>query len=84
MGYTPCDMGAKYGSMVFSRRARQNVVFEHGYLMGKLGRPRVSAVVKGEVETPNDISGIVYIPMDDGEAWKEQIKTEMRSSGYQV
>ncbi len=43
-------------------RARQNVVFfEHGYLISKLGRNNVCALVKQSVEIPNDISGIVYI-----------------------
>lgn len=36
--YTPCDIGAKVGALSSSYRARQNVVFEHGYLIGKLGR----------------------------------------------
>ena len=82
--YTPCDIGTKAGELTFYRRARQNVLFEHGYLIGKLGRSRVSAIVKGEIETPNDISGVVYIPMDDDASWKEQVRTEMRSFGYGV
>lgn len=65
-------------------RARQNVVFEHGYLIGKLGRSRVAAVVKGQVDTPGDISGVVYIAMDEQENWKNDLKIEMRSVGYQV
>ncbi|MNP85370.1 putative nucleotide-binding protein containing TIR-like domain protein [compost metagenome] len=60
------------------------MVFEHGYLIGKLGRPRVSAVVKGAIETPNDISGVVYIALDEQGNWKEDLKKEMRSVGYQV
>lgn len=82
--YTPCDVGSKAGALSGSYRARQNVVFEHGYLIGKLGRPRVSAVVKGAIETPNDISGVVYISLDEQGNWKEDLKTEMRSVGYQV
>ena len=35
--------------------------FEHGYLISKLGRNNVCALVKQSVEIPNDISGIVYI-----------------------
>ena len=35
--YTPCDVGSKVGALNGSYRARQNVVFEHGYLIGKLG-----------------------------------------------
>jgi hypothetical protein len=82
--YTPCDVGSKVGALNGSYRARQNVVFEHGYLIGKLGRPRVAAVVKGAIETPNDISGVVYIALDEQGNWKEELKKEMRSAGYGV
>ena len=82
--YTPCDVGQKVGDLTGQHRARQNVVFEHGYLIGKLGRPRVSAVVKGAVETPNDISGVVYVGMDPEGSWQEQLKIEMRGAGYDV
>ncbi len=82
--YTPCDVGSKAGALNGSYRARQNVVFEHGYLIGKLGRPRVAAVVKDTVETPNDIGGVVYVALDAQGHWKEELKKEMRSVGYQV
>ncbi len=82
--YTPCDVGSKVGALHSAYRARQNVVFEHGYLIGKLGRPRVAAVVKGQVETPNDISGVVYITLDDEDRWKDELINEMRAAGYQV
>lgn len=70
--------------MIFSRRARQNVVFEHGYLIAKLGRSRVVAVVKGEIETPNDISGLVYVSFDESDSWKTQLCTELNSAGYDI
>ncbi len=82
--YTPCDVGAKVGELQYNQRARQNVVFEHGYLIAKLGRPRVTALVKGSVETPNDISGVVYITLDNLGAWKGQLVNEMRAVGYSV
>lgn len=64
--YTECDMGSKRDTLGFKWRARQNVVFEHGYLIAKLTRSRVAALVKGSVETPNDISGVVYVSMEAG------------------
>lgn len=82
--YTPCDAGAKVGALASAYRARQNVVFEHGYLIGKLGRPRVAAIVKGQVETPNDISGVVYIALDTEGQWKDTLTKEMRAVGYAV
>ncbi|ELD4945476.1 nucleotide-binding protein [Salmonella enterica] len=82
--YTECDVGAKKGSLNHRYRARQNVVFEHGFLIGKLTRNRVAALVKGNVETPNDISGVVYINIDESEQWKNELKKEMRVVGYNV
>jgi predicted nucleotide-binding protein len=81
--YTPCDLGAKKGDEEhLKNRARQNVVFEHGYLIGKIGRQSVCALVKGNIETPNDISGVVYVSMDGN--WKLDLAKELRNSGYKV
>jgi predicted nucleotide-binding protein len=83
--YTPCDIGKKHGEETSLRfRARQNVVFEHGYLIGKIGRSNVCALVKGDIETPNDISGVVFVKMDDDDAWHIKVARELRSSGYAV
>lgn len=81
--YTPCDIGSKDSiNPTFKSRARQNVVFEHGYLIGKIGRNNVTALVKDDVETPSDISGVVYISMNNN--WKLILANELRSSGYPV
>jgi predicted nucleotide-binding protein len=82
--YTPCDIGSKKGEAALNKRARQNVVFEHGFLIGKLGRPRVSAFVKEDIETPNDISGVVYTNLDSAGAWKVQLAKELQAAGYKV
>lgn len=82
--YTPDDLGnvkdeAVKGELKF--RARQNVVFEHGFLIGKLGRSNVSPLVEGAIELPNDISGIVYINDND---WQIDIAKEMKDAGYEI
>lgn len=83
--YTPCDLGASQKEKDHLKpRARQNVVFEHGYLIGKIGRENVCALVKGDIETPNDISGVVYIKMNEGDGWKLAVAKEMKKSGYDV
>lgn len=82
--YTECDVGAKRDTLGYKWRARQNVVFEHGYLIAKLSRSRVAALVKGNVETPNDISGVVYITMDAAGNWRNGLDVELRDSGYEV
>ena len=65
-------------------RARQNVIFEHGYLIAKLSRAKVCALVKNEVEIPSDISGMVYEHFDNGGAWKIGIAKELKKAGYQI
>lgn len=83
--YTPCDKGCKSGDeRQLLNRARQNVVFEHGYLIGKIGRHNVCALVKDEVEVPNDISGVVYVKMDTDDSWQIKVAKELRSSGYDI
>jgi predicted nucleotide-binding protein len=84
--YTACDKGrGAHETKIPARdRARQNVVFEHGYLMAKLGRENVCSLVKGQIETPNDISGVVYVPLDDFGAWKNDVAKELKACGYTV
>lgn len=83
--YTPCDLGASQKQKdQLKARARQNVIFEHGYLIGKIGRENVCALVKGDIEKPTDISGVVYIPMDEGDSWKLAVAKEMKKSGCDV
>jgi predicted nucleotide-binding protein len=81
--YTDCDLGGKSPDRL-KPRARQNVVFEHGYLIGKIGRNNVCALVKGNVETPGDISGVVYIPMDEYDGWHNKIIGELKAAGYEI
>lgn len=82
--YTECDIGAKRDTLSYKWRARQNVVFEHGYLIAKLTRSRVAALVKGKVETPNDISGVVYIGMDPAGKWHDDMDKELSQAGYTI
>jgi predicted nucleotide-binding protein len=83
--YTPCDLGGKHIlNPELKARARQNVVFEHGFLIGKIGRSNVCALVKGDVETPNDISGVVYVSMDEADSWRYTIAKELKKAGYNV
>lgn len=83
--YTACDIGTNSNEPNnLKNRARQNVVFEHGFLIGKIGRKNVCALVKGEIEIPNDISGIVYVNMDDDDAWFLKIAKELVNAGYNI
>lgn len=81
--YSPCDRGfEKNKPNEIKDRARQNVVFEHGYLISKLSRERVCALVKKNVERPSDVGGIVYIPYSGN--WREAIASELSILGLEI
>ena len=73
--------GIKQGGLC--HRPRQNVVMELGFFYGKLGRNRVCCLVKGDIEKPSDISGIVYLPFINrvDEVYRDMVR-ELRALGY--
>lgn len=84
---SPDDLGYKKGQIHESTksRARQNVVLELGYFIGKLGRHNVATLCKNDpnFEFPSDYYGVLYIPFDNHD-WKGDLVNELRSSGYNV
>lgn len=82
---TKDDIGfSKQTPKVQKFRARQNVVFELGYFIGKIGRGKVCALVEEDVEVPSDLSGIVYILLDKNEGWKFTLIKELRAAGFEL
>ena len=84
--FTPDDVGAlkEQADKESNPRARQNVIFELGYFIGKLGRKQVCCIYQGEVELPSDIDGLLYVLMDNHGAWKHRLAQEMESAGLQI
>jgi predicted nucleotide-binding protein len=78
---TPDDQGGLISEPItLSPRARQNVVFEMGYFFGRLGRGKVCALVDPNIERPSDIDGIMYISLDQSEAWKGSLFRELKAA----
>ena len=82
--YTSCDEGKAKEEDNLKPRARQNVVFEHGYMTAKLGRENVCVLQETGVEPPGDISGLVYVPLDDSGAWKLQLAKNLKKRGFDI
>ena len=77
----PAEMDAKSAKP----RARQNVVLELGYFIGKLGRKHVFALKRDEnLELPSDISGVVYTAYDTAGHWRFELVRELKAVGYGV
>ena len=66
------------------QRARQNVVFEWGYFIGRLGRERVCALYEEGIESPSDLDGFVYTSLDEAGHWRFALIKELKAVGYNV
>jgi len=67
-------------------RARQNVIFELGYFIGKLGQEKVIALheIGSELEIPSDYTGVLFVPFDKQGKWQFDIVRELKSIGINV
>ena len=81
---TPDDFGRTKSEANETPRARQNVILELGYFLGHLGRQRVIAVLKDEVDIPSDYMGVVYTPFDGLGAWRQTVVREIKTAGYDI
>ncbi|MBD5111435.1 MAG: nucleotide-binding protein [Ruminococcaceae bacterium] len=85
--FTNDDVGCKKankdenGNYIVNLRARQNVVFEAGYFIGKLGRKNVIIVAEQGIELPSDMQGVVYTDRSD---YRLDILKELYSMKFSV
>ena len=76
-----CDKES-FKSNDFKYRARQNVIFELGFFVGKLGRQKVCALYEEGVDVPSDYKGVIYIPFKGN--WKVSVARELKASGINI
>ena len=79
--FTADDKGRSASDTSEQGRARQNVVFETGYFIGKLGRENIIIIADSSVEIPSDLSGVVYTDKSD---WRIEVLKELREIGYGI
>jgi predicted nucleotide-binding protein len=79
-----CGAFGDDGSGLRKPRPRQNVVFELGFFVGKLGRQSVAVLYREGVEMPSDYQGVLYIPFDTAGAWRLIVAREMVSAGLPI
>lgn len=79
--FTADDVGNVKTATDYNPRARQNVVFETGFFMGKLGRDHIVILADKSVEMPSDLSGVLYT---DAASWQFELIRELNAMGYAV
>ena len=80
---TPDDVGGS-NSDDLAPRARQNVILELGFFLGQLGRGKVAALVKSNLEIPSDYSGVLYIPLDENDGWQMKLARELKAAEFDI
>jgi len=80
---TPDDEGCVKGGTP-EPRARQNVLLELGYFIGRLGREKVCALKRGNLELPSDFAGVVWESMDTSGGWKQALARELEAAGHRI
>jgi predicted nucleotide-binding protein len=82
---TPDDVGAAINHPANAKkRARQNVILELGYFIGKLGRGRVCPIYIEEVELPSDLHGVLWVAYDQSGEWRSKLAREIHAAGIDV
>lgn len=81
---TDDDLGKSKKDDNLNSRARQNVILELGYFIGKLSRNKVCPLYVPGVELPSDLLGLLYIELDAEESWKFKLAKELKASGLDI
>ena len=82
--FTSDDMGKYKDDKQYEDRARQNVIFEAGYFIGKLGRPNTIILYEDGLKIPSDLDGYVYIPLDKNKGWHLKLAKELKNIGFDI
>ena len=82
---TPDDIGAPISDPTKKKKiARQNVILELGYFIGKLGRERVCPIYVKGVELPSDLLGVLWVAYDESGEWRSKLAKEIQAAGIKV
>lgn len=75
--WTADDVGNTKIHTSLNNRARQNVVLETGFFIGKIGRENLIVLHETGVEIPSDYSGVIFISLTDN--WKDDLRKEIET-----
>lgn len=78
---TSDDLGREKNESKEKSRARQNVIFEAGFFIGRLGRKNIILIADSEIELPSDIAGMVYHSKDK---WDMDVLRDLKAAGYDI
>lgn len=85
---TPDDTGGLQApDLELHPRARQNVIYELGYFMGKYGKRHIAVLMSEHVDLFkgfSDFYGVEYISFDKADKWKQTLYQRIKATGLEV
>ena len=83
---SPDDLVLSGSSGEEKYRPRQNVIFEMGYFIGKLGTECVFSLCKGpeQLDFFSDYQGVIYSEYDSSGKWKMDLIRELKACKYDI
>ncbi len=82
--FSPDDEGKSLEEEILHKRPRQNVVFELGFFIGRLGRQNVVVLHRevNDFEMLSDFQGVLFEPYREG--WEFRVAKEITAAGFDV
>lgn len=77
--FTNEDTGNYNDDSEYEKRTRQNMIFEAGYFLGKLGKKNTIIIVEQGVMLPSVLEGYTYFKIDQEEKWKTDVAKKLKS-----
>lgn len=85
VAYPASQENLLHNQKLLELRARQNVIFEFGFFVGRLGRSKVCCLFKEGVVLPSDLGGLVYKKIEDSlDQQAYSIIKELKAAGYNI
>jgi predicted nucleotide-binding protein len=82
--FTDDDLGKYKDDGELEKRTRQNVIFEAGYFMGKIGRENTIILLEQGLNFPSDLEGYVYFEIDKKQRWHLDVAKELKELGFKI
>jgi predicted nucleotide-binding protein len=76
--------GQKHRDADNNSRAKENLIFELGYIAGRIGIDRVCILYNNGAELPVHIQDIASIPLDSADHWQIVLAKKLKAAGYKI
>jgi predicted nucleotide-binding protein len=78
------DLGKEKAARKLSPRARENVIFELGFFIARLGRERVCGLYETGIDIPSNYKTVKCIPLDYAGRWREKLAAALDTARIRV